>query len=47
MVNEVEEYLTVLKYLIKGEVSPIFHELHYHLFGLTDAASHAGLVSTL
>ncbi|MFF1995255.1 DUF2935 domain-containing protein [Bacillus mycoides] len=45
MVNEVEEYLTVLKYLIKGEVPPIFHELHYHLVWLTDAAGHAGSIS--
>ncbi|MBY0595709.1 DUF2935 domain-containing protein [Bacillus bingmayongensis] len=45
MVNEVEEYITVLEYLIKGEVPPIFHELHYHLAWLTDAAGHAGAIS--
>ncbi|MEH7456028.1 DUF2935 domain-containing protein [Bacillus sp. JJ1127] len=44
MVNEVEEYITVLDYLIKGEVPPIFHELHYHLVWLTDAAGHAGAI---
>ncbi|PGL42352.1 hypothetical protein CN941_29445 [Bacillus cereus] len=46
MVNEVEEYITVLKYLIKEEVPPIFHELHYHLVWLTDAAGHAGSISS-
>jgi hypothetical protein len=45
MVNEVEEYITVLEYLIKGEVPPVFHELHYHLVWLTDAAGHAGSIS--
>jgi Domain of unknown function (DUF2935) len=45
MVNEVEEYITVLKYLVKGEVPPIFHELHYHLVWLTDAAGHAASIS--
>lgn len=38
MVNEVEEYITVLEFLKKGEVPPVFHELHYHLVWLTDAA---------
>lgn len=45
MVNEVEEYIKVLKYLTKGEVPPIFHELHYHLAWLTDAAGHAGSIA--
>ncbi|HDR3522071.1 DUF2935 domain-containing protein [Bacillus pacificus] len=45
MVNEVEEYITVLEFLKKGEVPPVFHELHYHLVWLTDAAGHAGSIS--
>ncbi|MGG0187125.1 DUF2935 domain-containing protein [Bacillus rhizoplanae] len=45
MVNEVEEYITVLKYLMEGKAPPIFHELHYHLVWLTDAAGHAGAIS--
>ncbi|WP_090990477.1 DUF2935 domain-containing protein [Bacillus sp. OV322] len=45
MVNELEEYLLVLKYLKKGEVPPIFHELHHHLIWLFDAAGHAGAIS--
>lgn len=45
MVNEVEEYIKILGYLVKGEVPPIFHELHYHLVWLTDAAGHAGSIA--
>ncbi|MGF9964405.1 DUF2935 domain-containing protein [Bacillus rhizoplanae] len=45
MVNEVEEYITVLKYLMEGKAPPIFHELHYHLVWLIDAAGHAGSIS--
>lgn len=45
MVNELEEYLRVLKYLTKGEKPPIFHELHHHLLWLLDAAGHAGAIS--
>ncbi len=45
MVNELEEYLLVLQYLKKGEVPPVFHELHHHLIWLLDAAGHAGAIS--
>lgn len=45
MVNELDEYLLVLKYLKKNEVPPIFHELHHHLLWLLDAAGHAGAIS--
>ncbi|GGH75947.1 hypothetical protein JOD43_000424 [Pullulanibacillus pueri] len=45
MVNELEEYLRVLAYLKKGEVPPIFHELHHHSLWLLDAAGHAGAIS--
>lgn len=45
MVNEVEEYIKVLEYLIEGEVPPVFHELHYHLVWLMDAAGHAGSIA--
>lgn len=45
MVNEVEEYLLVLSYLKKGEIPPVFHELHHHLIWLADAAGHAGAIS--
>jgi hypothetical protein len=45
MVNEVEEYILVLKYLQKGEIPPLFHELQHHLIWLLDAAGHAGAIS--
>lgn len=44
MVNELEEYQNVLSYLKKGEVLPIFHELHHHLIWLLDASGHAGAI---
>jgi len=45
MVNELEEYQNVLSYLTKGEVPPIFHELHHHLIWLLDASGHAGTIN--
>lgn len=45
MVNELEEYQNVLSYLKKGEVPPIFHELHHHLVWLLDASGHAGVIN--
>ena len=45
MVNELQEYQNVLNYLIKGEVPPIFHELHHHLIWLLDASGHAGAIN--
>lgn len=44
MVNELEEYQLVLSYLEKGEVPPIYHELHHHLIWLLDASGHAGAI---
>jgi Domain of unknown function (DUF2935) len=41
MVNELEEYEKVLKYLKDGKIPPIFHELHHHLLWLLDASGHA------
>lgn len=45
MVNELEEYQLVLRYLKKGEIPPIFHELHHHLLWLMDASGHAGAIN--
>lgn len=45
MVNELEEYLRVLNYLKKGQVPPVFHELHHHLLWLLDAAGHADIIT--
>ncbi|WP_226642059.1 DUF2935 domain-containing protein [Mesobacillus subterraneus] len=46
MVNEVEEYIRVLEYLKRGEVPPVFHELHHHTVWLLDAAGHAGAIQS-
>ncbi|WP_026677795.1 DUF2935 domain-containing protein [Fictibacillus gelatini] len=45
MVNELDEYVMILDYLLKQKTPPIFHELHYHLVWLSDAAFHAGAVN--
>ncbi|WP_408007683.1 DUF2935 domain-containing protein [Pseudalkalibacillus sp. A8] len=45
MVNELEEYLRILRYLKKGEIPPTLHELHHHLIWLLDAVGHAGAIS--
>lgn len=45
MVNELEEYQNVLMYLKKGQIPPIFHELHHHLLWLLDASGHAGFIN--
>ncbi|WP_100406612.1 DUF2935 domain-containing protein [Bacillus solitudinis] len=42
MVNEVEEYLRILPYLIEETSPPPCHPLHHHLVWLLDAAGHAG-----
>ncbi|MBM7586386.1 hypothetical protein JOC86_002938 [Bacillus pakistanensis] len=46
MVNELEEYQKVLKYLTGGKLPPIFHELHHHLLWLLDASGHAGSIGS-
>jgi hypothetical protein len=45
MVNEVEEYLRILPYLIKGENPPLCHPLHHHLVWLLDAAGHSDAIT--
>ncbi|MGE7591935.1 DUF2935 domain-containing protein [Peribacillus frigoritolerans] len=46
MVNELEEYLRLLKYFNANQMPPVFHELHHHLLWLLDAAGHAGTISS-
>lgn len=46
MINEVEEYIRVLEFLKKGDVPPVFHELHHHTVWLLDAAGHAGAIQS-
>ncbi|GAA0454259.1 DUF2935 domain-containing protein [Alkalibacillus silvisoli] len=45
MVNELQEYQHVMKYLSEGQSPPIFHELHHHLVWLLDASGHAGAIN--
>ncbi|MFZ4452881.1 DUF2935 domain-containing protein [Salibacterium aidingense] len=45
MVNEVEEYLRILSYLVEQEIPPVCHPLHYHLVWLIDAAGHADAIT--
>ncbi|PLT31428.1 DUF2935 domain-containing protein [Peribacillus deserti] len=42
MVNELEEYLLIIRFLERDEKPPVFHELHHHLLWLLDASGHAG-----
>lgn len=44
MVNEVEEYLRILGFLLQGQAAPFSHPLNYHLIWLLDAAGHAGAI---
>jgi hypothetical protein len=41
MVNEVEEYLRILGFLMAGGQPPLLPPLHYHLLWLKDAEGHA------
>ncbi len=43
MVNELEEYLRILSFLLNNEV-PTAHPLHYHNLWLPDAEGHAGAI---
>lgn len=45
MLNELEEYLTVLS-LLQAKDSILFHPLHYHLLWLADAAGHAAAIAS-
>lgn len=46
MVNELEEYLHVLRYLVQGQVPPKENPLHHHLLWVSDAAAHAGVITS-
>lgn len=41
MLNELEEYQSILASLLAGEAPAVLHPLHYHLLWLSDAAGHA------
>jgi hypothetical protein len=46
MVNELDEYVRLLGYFKSNQIPPVFHELHYHLVWLLDAAGHASAISS-
>ncbi|WP_096201033.1 DUF2935 domain-containing protein [Bacillus sp. FJAT-45350] len=45
MVNEVDEYLRILPFLLEEKHPPICHSLHHHLVWLLDAAGHADAIT--
>ncbi len=46
-VNEIEEYLRILRYLTVGEVPQEVHPVHHHLLWLSDAAGHSATMNDL
>jgi hypothetical protein len=46
MVNENEEYMRILSYLVRGEVAPMLHPVHHHSIWLIDAAGHAAAMKS-
>ncbi|TCZ77068.1 DUF2935 domain-containing protein [Paenibacillus albiflavus] len=46
MVNELEEYLRILKCLLEGKSVPQFDALHHDLLWLSDAIFHAAVISS-
>lgn len=46
MVNELEEYLTVLEYLLSTEIPPLTHPVHQHLLWVSDAVFHSETLAT-
>jgi hypothetical protein len=48
MVNEADEYLAILSFLLSEQVPPILPPIHHHLLWLSDSAVHAsGIQGTL
>ncbi|WP_102349806.1 DUF2935 domain-containing protein [Bacillus sp. Marseille-P3661] len=45
MVNELEEYMRILHFLMDKKQPPKVHVLHHHLLWLIDAAGHAGAIN--
>ncbi|NGQ93985.1 DUF2935 domain-containing protein [Brevibacillus sp. SYP-B805] len=41
MVNEADEYLGILSWLLADKAPPLQHPIHHHLLWLSDAAAHA------
>jgi hypothetical protein len=45
MVNELDEYVRILSYLVQDRLPPCAHALHHHLLWVSDASAHAGVLS--
>ncbi|KAA0550321.1 DUF2935 domain-containing protein [Bacillus sp. BGMRC 2118] len=45
MVNEVEEFIRLVKHFVDKKVPPAMHPLHHDLIWLIDAAGHAGAIN--
>ncbi|KIL41004.1 hypothetical protein SD70_10370 [Gordoniibacillus kamchatkensis] len=45
MVNELDEYLRILGFLVQGRMAPQEHPLHHHLLWVSDASAHAAIIS--
>ncbi len=45
MVNELEEYLRLLQYIMAGQAPPLFDSIHHHLLWLPDASGHANAIT--
>ena len=46
MLNELEEYMYLLGFLMEGKIPPTFNPVHYHLLWLLDAVGHADTLFT-
>lgn len=46
MVNELEEYMRITGFLVNGRIPPKEHPIHHHLLWVSDAAAHAGILSS-
>lgn len=46
MVNELDEYLRILGYLVQQQVPPRVHPVHHHLIWLLDASGHSGIIES-
>ncbi|MGE5560894.1 MAG: DUF2935 domain-containing protein [Chloroflexota bacterium] len=45
MINETDEYLRILGFLVAEQLPPVLNSLHYHLLWLDDQRSHAAAIA--
>lgn len=46
MINELEEYESILRYLDGGKIPPLAHPIHHHLLWVVDAIGHSASISS-